>query len=449
MRGLVRVGRSNVARRYWAAVLLFLLPLWAMPTMAAECRMSVDSHADAGPGSLRDRLEQAALLDTPCLIDFGDRDGPFATPRTIRLEQPLPLIAGDITIDGFIDGLLWRAYGVTVSGQQKHRLFEVAEGASLMLRGITLSEGFADRGAAILNRGRLIVDSSSLFDNRASDSGGAIFNAGDAVLVNSTLIGNHALLGGALASEGQMRITHATFHENQAEAGGAVYASTEALFMANSIVSGPAMQCLARSDSDGMIHNLISGDHRGCGEPILTVDPLFERPGYYNGPTMTLPINGASHAINIARPEFSVDVEGRRLTWDQRGNGDPRFAGGFADLGAFERQGLLPDSIVVNIPHDNGLRVCTGQGSLNCPLRAAIELAVAGRHLVPIHFSANVFQEPTRLVLESTHGAGQAALKLDGRDEVSIEIQVPCPVAWSALGGVTIEIVEKDKDCGE
>ncbi len=436
-------------RCFRASALIFLLLAgWPLMAAAEDCHFTVITDAATGPGSLQEALQQAAAAGVPCRIDFGDRDGLFSRPRTIQLDAPLPVIEGDVTIDGFIERLLWRAYGVTISGEGQHRLLEVAPGGRLVLRGVTLRDGFGDRGGAVRNDGRLVIDSSSLFDNKATDSGGAVFNTGKLFMVNSTLIGNRARQGGAVASvEGALQIVHATFYDNLAGQGGAVDASGE-LAMANSILSGNGNQCHSAADSARFIHNLIHGEHVECGEPLLTVDPVFERLDYYNGPTMTLSLSGASPAVNLAATEAAVDADGNRLVWDQRGNGDPRFAGGYADLGAFERQGPLPEAIEVNTHIDNGLRVCTGQGRDNCPLRAAIELAAAGRRLVPVRFNHQVFEQPTRLTLDTVSGLADLPLVLDGEDRVMVEIEVPCSVAWQARSGVEL-IMPEDGGAGE
>lgn len=429
-------------------VLVVVACLLPVVVNGEPCRFTVTNDAASGSGSLHEALELASASSRPCRIEFGDRNGFFAEPRAIVLDGPLPTIQGEVVIDGFIDRLLWRAYGVTISGAKQHHMLKVSAGGNLTLRGVTLRDGLGDRGGAIINHGRLLIDGSSLLDNQARESGGAIFSSGEAVLINSTLIGNVATEGGAVASAGgSLRIVHATFHGNRAERGGAVHA-LGGLGMANSIVSGSGNQCRNEGPADDMIHNLIHGDHHGCGEPILTVDPLFERLAYYNGPTMTLSLSGASPAINQASTEAAVDEHGERLVWDQRGNGDPRFAGGYADLGAFERQGPLPEAIEVNVAHDNGLRVCTGQGQSNCPLPAAIDLAVAGRNLLPIRFDSEVFDRPSRIQLNSVRGVAELPLVFDGSDQVMVEIEVPCEVAWRAGAGVSLVMPNESQSVG-
>jgi len=83
----------------------------------------VSSYADSGPGSLRAALEQAGESPRTYRIVFGSAEGPFSVPRVIELSSPLPVIQTEVEIDGFIPGLLWTAYGATVSGNDQFRVF--------------------------------------------------------------------------------------------------------------------------------------------------------------------------------------------------------------------------------------------------------------------------------------------------------------------------------------
>lgn len=409
---------------------------------AAPLELVVTNADDSGAGSLRAALETArAAPGQPIRITFGDRQGPFSTPQTIALDAPLPPIEGDVTIDGFIDNLLWKSYGATISGRQRHPIFEVLPAATLHLTGITLRDGFGESGGAIVNHGRLTVEGVSLFDNRARDQGGAIVNFGQAEIVNSTFAGNRAGAGGALANpDGSMRVVNATVHANHAERGAAIWNAAE-LMLANSILSGDApQQCFNAGALDpASTHNLIQGAHRDCGEPLLTGNPRLQQAGYYNGPTPTMPIDGASPALNMGDPSAAVNASGERLKWDQRGNGDPRFAGGYTDLGAFERQTQLPEAFVVDTLEDNGLRGCTRTGTANCPLRAAIELAAAARDPTTVRFDEGLFGEPTTLELTEMPERSDIPVVIDGRGSAPITIIVPVPeVAWKAANGVEI-----------
>ncbi|MGK7296383.1 MAG: choice-of-anchor Q domain-containing protein [Candidatus Wenzhouxiangella sp. M2_3B_020] len=405
--------------------------------------IAITTDADSGEGSLRAALTLAAdNTDRPVRISFGERTGPFSEPRTIELSSALPPITGDVTIDGFIDGLLWKAYGLTISGGGEHRIFEVLPGATLRIQGLTLRDGQAFSGGAIANHGRLVVDGCSLLDNAAEAGGGALVNFGRADIVNSTLAWNRAGFGGAIAVEGgEVRLVHATLYENVAVDGASVQ-SAAGLHIANSILAGPAaQQCrhTGKSEMSGT-YNLIQGAHDGCGNPILEEDPELRSLGYYNGPTPTIPLDGSSPALNLALAESAVGPDGARLQWDQRGNGDPRFASGYADLGAFERQTQLPSEFVVDTQVDTGLRGCTRVGRQNCPLRAALELSAAARHPTPVRFDPDVFRQGSVLRLDMPPRGTRVPIVIDGSGApgITIELATEENVPWSGINGVQI-----------
>lgn len=415
----------------------------AQPPAATE--LAVTTTADAGDGSLRWALEQAQGADGPWRVHFGDNEGLFSEPQTIELESPLPEITGQVAIDGFIAQRLWTAYGATISAGGEHRILEVAPGGVLHLLGVTLTGGSAIRGGAVLNRGRLIVEGMSMLENRAEEEGGAIANVGGEVFViNSTIADGEAKRGGAVANmDGALTLTHATLYRNNAATGPAVY-SSGTLALTNSILWGTeglaGAQCVNIGGLAQSIASLFVDDGEGCGSPLLQADPKIGRFGYYNGPTPVFVIGGDSPALNLADGDAAVDHRGERLKWDQRGNGDPRFAGGYADIGAFERQSQLPKEYVVDTAVDNGLRGCTATGTANCPLRAAVELALAGRDPAPIRLSPRVFSEPATLVLdERPADIDRRPLEFDGAGAAPVTIHVPGQdPGWTAKNGITL-----------
>ncbi|MFU8877752.1 MAG: choice-of-anchor Q domain-containing protein [Wenzhouxiangellaceae bacterium] len=429
-----------------AGICLVLAPAAASGQSRAATELEVTATADSGPGSLRWALEQAQGDGGPYRIHFGDREGLFATPQTIELESPLPEVTGEVTIDGFIRRHLWTAYGATITAGGNHRILEVAPGGTLHLIGVTLTDGRAREGGAILNRGRLIVEGVTMLENRAEDAGGAIANAGgEAFIINSTIADGEANKGGAIANlEGKLTVTHGTLYRNSARTGPAIY-SAGSLALANSILWGPegaeGGQCVNTGELVHSITNLFLDDNAGCGTPLLESDPKIGNFGYYNGPTPVFVIEGDSPALNLAAGEAAVDHEGKPLRWDQRGNGDPRFAGGYADIGAFERQSHLPSEYVVDTIDDTGLRGCTATGRANCPLRAAVELALAGRKPAPIRFSPRVFDEPQTLRLESLpEDVDRRVLEFDGEGTAPVTLRIPGPPRdWTANNGVTLE----------
>ena len=287
----------------------------------------VSSYADSGPGSLRAALEQASESSRTYRIGFGSADGPFSVPRVIELSSPLPVIQTEVEIDGFIPGLLWTAYGATVSGNDQFRVFEVAPGGLLRISGITVANGRADSGAGILNHGRLIIEGVTLLENHATEAGGAFANqGGEAFMINSTAYANRAGRGGAVANlAGSLRLTNVTLHQNQAATGSAVF-SLGPLLLNNSILTGEATQCVNRGALVESRHNIFYTSE-GCGAAIISSNLKLGTLNYYNGPTRTLPINSLSPARNLGDNDAATDHAGNPLRWDQRGGGDWLFGG--------------------------------------------------------------------------------------------------------------------------
>lgn len=428
-------------------VLLFSLPGQAAGeesqhlSIADQQVVTITTKADSGPGSLRSALEQANQSEQPHKIIFGTADGLFNFPRVIELSSPLPVIEGKVEINGHIPGLLWKAYGVTVNGNERYRVFEVAQQGELRISGITIENGQADTGAGILNHGRLVVEGVTLLANHAEDTGGAITNqGGEAYLINSTVISNQATRGGGVANlAGTFRITNATLHQNQAGIGSAIYSEAQ-LALGNSILTGQDTQCVNSGPLDEASSHNIFASSDGCGEPLLRADPHLGNINFYNGPTPTLPISSLSPAINLGDNAIAVDDAGNPLTWDQRGNGDPRFARGYVDIGAFEHQSQLPKELVVDTIEDTILRGCTVTGVANCPIRAALELSISGRHPVPIRFLPNIFSQATVLFVDELPENAEQPLVIDGKGTGGVTIIVPQPVPWRAINGVRIKL---------
>lgn len=382
-------------------------PATATATTTARSPFTVTSLADSGAGSLRQILLDAAALGEPVRIDFDPQL--FADPQTIALQGPLPELSGDLVIDGYIPDRLWTATGVIVSGSDEQRVFTVAEGARVELRSLTVAGGRADEGGGVLNRGELIVVGVTFEGNHAEERGGALASSGSATVINSTFTGNGAPEGSAISDlGGTLTVTNVTFSDNS---GGALHSSGR-LLLRNSIVAnsdgGP--DCLAEGEFDpASTHNLIE-DNRGCGTPLLTVDPVLDELAYYNGPTRTIALGGGSPAVNIGDNDSALDEHGQPLRWDQRGNGDPRYVNGFTDLGAFERQ--ANPHLVVDTAEESILMGCT-RAPADCPLRAAIAIANASPGYDTITFDGRVFTDEQILRLERPLPAIETDLVLD------------------------------------
>ncbi len=170
----------------------------------------------------------------------------FNTPKTINLDPILgQLELNDPTGTETIDGP--GASELAISGNAASRLFEIGSGAKVVISGLTLTDGLATDGAAVLNAGNLTltqdvlsadvaqgVAGGGLFGYGAGMGGGVENEAGATLTVSqSNFTGDLALgdtgggnaFGGAIDNEaGTVTIDHSTFTGDQAVAanGGAV-----------------------------------------------------------------------------------------------------------------------------------------------------------------------------------------------------------------------------------
>jgi hypothetical protein len=195
---------------------------------------TVDALTDTGEGSgltgdLRYALTQAASGDTVR----------FAVAGTIGLTRPLPALKSGLTITGPGPVNLTVA---RVSGGD-YGIFRVAEGATVVLSGLTIANGLAvypDQGGGISNpAGSLlwledcVVSGNAVTDlgsNVQRDRGGGVWSGGTLIAGDCTFIGNYdgqpgALWGngGGLANFGNATVTHSTFAGNGGETGAAIY----------------------------------------------------------------------------------------------------------------------------------------------------------------------------------------------------------------------------------
>jgi hypothetical protein len=367
----------------------------------SQSDFAVTTTGDAGEGSLRQAILNANALEGSDTVVFEATEGPFAEPQTIVLGSRLPELLDGLTIDGYIEGQLWKAVGVTISGNDEHPVFHVAGGARVSVQSLTIAHGRAELGGGIANEGRLVIKGVTFLENGAERRGGAVANLGGKLTaINSTFVDNRAGTGGGGLANlgGSATVTNCTFSGNEAARGGGLF-NRGKLLLRNTILANSVggSDCYSRGSIDGAsTHNLIESN-RGCGTPIITEDPVLEALGYYNGPMRTYALRGDSPAINLGDNASAVDENGEPLVWDQRGNGDPRYVSGFTDLGAFERQAHAV--LTVDTVEDNGLRACTRPGRADCPLRGAIELANAEEFYNVVRFDPEVFATPQTITL--------------------------------------------------
>jgi hypothetical protein len=172
--------------------------------------------------------------------------------------------------------------------------------------------------------------------------GGGIYNyQGAFSLTNCTVSGNTAVeAGGGIDNRGESAVMSSTIADNQAPLASAIVFASGHMSIANSIIDGGCYQEGHPNEVSSDGGNIESpGDTCGLTDPTditevaveqLDLEPLAQS----SGPTPTHLPGPDSVAINVIPEAACVDVEGARLTTDQRGVWRP--VGPMSDVGAVE-----------------------------------------------------------------------------------------------------------------
>ncbi|MCZ4353694.1 calcium-binding protein [Roseovarius aestuarii] len=210
-----------------------------------------------GDISLRDALAVAVDGDVITFdnLFFSSNSSPLNN-ATIMLTLGQLAITSGVTIDGDLngDGIA----DVTIDGNGLSRIFEVTGGANVTINGMTLQNGATTGSGGAIAVGfagnTLNVSNSNFVDNEADD-GGAIATVGTLAVANTFFLGNGATFdGGAVSAYGDSTFINATFTENYANAGGAVF------------VGNSASVDLINSTLTGNLANIAGGGVGGAGD---------------------------------------------------------------------------------------------------------------------------------------------------------------------------------------
>jgi formylglycine-generating enzyme required for sulfatase activity len=345
-----------------------------------------DGTLGLGAGdSLREAIAVAGINPGADVIHFAAAlDG-----GTITLGGTQLTVDTDVTIDA--SNL---TAGITVSGNDVSRVFEITAGRTVSMAGlsvvggggwmldgagisnsgtlalshVTVSDNTAfgamggPWGGGIYNVGILQVDSSTVSRNSAYSGGGGIYNSGTATLVNSTISGNQVVAptGGGVESSGDLTLRHSTVSNNQISSfaaspgGGGVHASG-IFVLENSIIAGNRSTHIETVPDD-----LVGSVTESLGVNLIGGDAMLAPLGNYGGPTETMPLLAGSPAIDGA-----IWLPTSPST-DQRKSARP--AGAAPDIGAVEHSQLFVTTIADE--NDGALGLGTGDS-----LREAITAA--------------------------------------------------------------------------
>ena len=225
----------------------------------------VTSIADGGPGSLRQAVASVCPGGTVTL-------DASLSGETVRLASPLT-VNGSVTIDGT------SAPGVTLSAGGQSRVIEVAKGATVTIRGLTLTQGYGwELAGGVLNNGDLtlekvtvagntvatggidfwkggggiysgegarlhLIDSSVANNTVTGGAGGGVYSyfGTTTIVERSTISGNRANdVGGGLRLLGNAEMTNSTISGNTSTGwhGGGVFQTDGTLTMTHTTITG-------------------------------------------------------------------------------------------------------------------------------------------------------------------------------------------------------------------
>lgn len=211
------------------------------PITVAPHATIVTSDADSGPGSLRAVLQSAQSSDT---ITFA-----------AGLTGPIVLTGGELSIQIPLT-IIGPTAGITISGNQASRIFNIGSSAIVVLRNLRLTDGSSLSGGGLSISGASVtLDNTTVSHCDATEGGGGgIVNIGGTLILerstvrdNSSFSLTDAFAGGIYSSNGNVILRSSTISGNvvtglETGVGGGVFltGSSGAANFTNSTISGNA-----------------------------------------------------------------------------------------------------------------------------------------------------------------------------------------------------------------
>ncbi|MDX6444696.1 MAG: hypothetical protein QOH71_1770 [Blastocatellia bacterium] len=399
----------------------------------------VTTNADSGSGSLRQAIKDACTGST---ITFSN------------VVSPIILTTGELFIDKNLTIKGPSTGGLSISGNNNSRVFNINSGRTVGLSKLTITNGKADIGGGLYNLGNLTIANSTFIGNNAASGageGGAIdAEGGTLTIVNTTISGNKAETdGGGLLNCGSSTATliNVTLTNNFADSdnngsgagGGIGQVSGNALTLHNTIVAGNFNEDGATDTADDLFvntappsalngassNNLIgvntgfTGITNGAqGNQIGTagapIDPLLGALANNGGPTQTHLLKLGSPAINTGKnanlPPDTLDLNedtntSEVLPVDQRGF--PRIVNSIVDIGAvevnyaFTAAAGTPQSATVNTAFATALKATVTESGI-------AQSGISVTFTAPGSGASGTFPGPSATAVVSTDGSGSA-----------------------------------------
>jgi hypothetical protein len=237
------------------AMLIAVAFALTLSTAARAATIVVNSLADPGAKgicALRDAITAAntKTATNGCKAGTGKDAIRFSVTGTISLASTLPQITDKrLTITGPTSP------GITIDGgtEDGHvgvQVMQVASGATLDLRNLTIAHGFAiPKGGGIINEGTLLVvnctftgnSTFGVFETNVAGQGAGIYNDGTLTVTDSTFSGNSSTGpvegagdGGGIYNNGTLTVTKSIFSNNLGPAEGSGIANFKILRVTNS-----------------------------------------------------------------------------------------------------------------------------------------------------------------------------------------------------------------------